>query len=345
MKKKVLLSLFLCICFGLQVDAQEKEEKVKVKVFKEVNGKKELVEKTYNSLEEMKNDPDLKDLNIELLNGKFIKVNGGNDKDGVTEIVIDKRYEIGENTDNGVEHDVDEEGNVRIKTRAFEISVEKQEDGSYKIIKNGEPLDVESGGTYSIDSTNGGNVKIHFSGGEIRVNGEEAEGENGNVFFFKSTGEANELEVEEILEKVREKVNDAVEETIDLQFATDGEGEKEKQIKIVLKISKLTISELDFSENEFEHLHLNEQKSLQLDDLNFYPNPNSGRFTLDFQSNGAPTEVNIMDLTGKQVYNKQLQGFEGYVREEIDLTDQQPGVYILQMLQGGRSLNKKIILE
>jgi hypothetical protein len=86
-------------------------------------------------------------------------------------------------------------------------------------------------------------------------------------------------------------------------------------------------------------------KVLAVDELNYYPNPNSGKFNLAFQAGKKPTIIKITSTDGKEVYNEEIQGFEGSYSKEIDLTDQKRGIYLLQIIQGKKAINKKIIIE
>lgn len=89
----------------------------------------------------------------------------------------------------------------------------------------------------------------------------------------------------------------------------------------------------------------NKSKTLLINDLNFYPNPNNGLFTINFTpENSKTTDIIVKDLTGKEIYSGQVSGTNP-VSETIDITDQSSGVYILTLQQGNKSMSKKLLVE
>jgi hypothetical protein len=87
------------------------------------------------------------------------------------------------------------------------------------------------------------------------------------------------------------------------------------------------------------------KKELSLQQLNFYPNPSNGKFSLEFEtSDKDPVTIHIMDTNGKEVYNETVKGEEKYKRE-IELGAASKGIYVINLQQGKRSTSKKIIIE
>lgn len=85
---------------------------------------------------------------------------------------------------------------------------------------------------------------------------------------------------------------------------------------------------------------------LKVDDISFYPNPNTGRFNLSFTlaQKGSAT-VRILDSTGKEIFQDQVQeGAEQYT-QEIDISSHGRGLYFLQVAQGNRYHTKKILVK
>lgn len=116
----------------------------------------------------------------------------------------------------------------------------------------------------------------------------------------------------------------------------------------------ITVITDEITENEHVNLKKNGVKTeqdpkalkLQPKELNFYPNPNSGKFTLDFGlETDEKTQVKIFDLSGKEIYTEKVKNFEGHYSKEIDISKNNPGTYILQIVQGNKILSKKIILQ
>ncbi len=86
--------------------------------------------------------------------------------------------------------------------------------------------------------------------------------------------------------------------------------------------------------------------TLEVTDLQFFPNPSNGLFTLKFTSaeQGAANLL-VRDLTGKVVLEQAIPEVQGSVEKEIDLTSQARGTYFLSITQGNRQLTKKVVLE
>lgn len=86
-------------------------------------------------------------------------------------------------------------------------------------------------------------------------------------------------------------------------------------------------------------------KTLTLDNLAFYPNPNKGKFTVSFNNESTKAiDITVKDLTGKVLYNTKIKGL-GAVNEQIDISNNSSGIYILTIAQGNKSLSKKLLVE
>jgi len=86
-------------------------------------------------------------------------------------------------------------------------------------------------------------------------------------------------------------------------------------------------------------------KTLELADLAFFPNPNQGKFTVSFNNESTKTiDITVKDLTGKELYANKIKGL-GMVKEQIDISENSSGIYILTIAQGNKSLSKKLLVE
>ena len=87
-------------------------------------------------------------------------------------------------------------------------------------------------------------------------------------------------------------------------------------------------------------------QKLNLDKLNFYPNPSNGKFHLNFKlSTTGTTEIGIFNMEGKSVYNESLKDFSGSYDKEIDISSHPKGVYFVKVKQGEHAQLKKIVME
>ncbi len=87
-------------------------------------------------------------------------------------------------------------------------------------------------------------------------------------------------------------------------------------------------------------------KSLFPDLANLYPSPNNGVFAVEF--NPLSDSVNgitltILSLTGKVMFACQISEEETYKR--IDITDAVPGIYIMQIADGNRTLTARRFIK
>lgn len=88
------------------------------------------------------------------------------------------------------------------------------------------------------------------------------------------------------------------------------------------------------------------KNSLDADNLSFSPNPGSGKFNLSFElEEKGKTEVRIFDASNKEVYSESLGKFSGRYDKQIDISNNPKGIYFLQITQGNRVLNKKIVIQ
>mgnify|MGYP000450777125 FL=1 len=83
-----------------------------------------------------------------------------------------------------------------------------------------------------------------------------------------------------------------------------------------------------------------------MDELNFYPNPNKGEFDISFNlKEKGDTKIEVIDLTGKVVFEDNLTDFSGAYKKHISMIGQAKGLYILKIAQNNRVMTKKVVLE
>lgn len=83
---------------------------------------------------------------------------------------------------------------------------------------------------------------------------------------------------------------------------------------------------------------------LVLPSLEAYPNPTTGPVNVRFEAEAVPTMLRIHDVTGKAVYTRNLNQFNGSFSESINLFGNTPGTYLLSIQQGDKVASKKILL-
>ena len=87
-----------------------------------------------------------------------------------------------------------------------------------------------------------------------------------------------------------------------------------------------------------------ENAAFDTNDFVLYPNPNNGSFSLQLTAVSDKVAVNVYDMRGRLILNKQVQA-NGLVNEAIELTNAQAGIYLVTIEDGARKVTKKIVVE
>jgi hypothetical protein len=76
------------------------------------------------------------------------------------------------------------------------------------------------------------------------------------------------------------------------------------------------------------------------------PNPNNGRFMLDFSVNKkADLTISIVNALGQKVFVNRTPGFIGRYAQTVDAGKLAPGVYMLQVEHDNKSYLKKMFVQ
>ena len=93
-------------------------------------------------------------------------------------------------------------------------------------------------------------------------------------------------------------------------------------------------------------LELAGDNALRIEGLRLTPDPDSGRFELEFNlPQSGQTLIRIYNESGRQLYNYDLGAFSGPFSDTVDLSQNGTGNYFLEVRQNGRSATRKIILS
>lgn len=76
-----------------------------------------------------------------------------------------------------------------------------------------------------------------------------------------------------------------------------------------------------------------------------YPNPNNGTFTINTYGDGTSAELQLIDITGKQVYCKKITPAKGNNAISIETTSLQKGLYVLSFTSNNETKTQRIIIE
>jgi len=243
-------------------------------------------------------------------------------EDGVMKMVINgKEMEIKlgdvekhlEKIHENIEIIDDEEGNI-------EIIIDSKEDGekahSVKIIK-------------TVDDRGNVIIKKTVNGEEVEIDEDEFHKMSGGNKVMMINSDGKDIDMKEIHEMV-----------IDLSI----DGEKGGEMKQIVIISKMTSSD-KASEDVSTAVDLS-KKELEVENLKFSPNPNNGKFELNFKLKGEKSvQINVVDMQGKVVYNEKVKDFDGKYANKIDISENGEGIYILQIIQGNKASTSKIVIK
>jgi len=86
------------------------------------------------------------------------------------------------------------------------------------------------------------------------------------------------------------------------------------------------------------------ENTLSLELFEAYPSPTLGLVNINFEAEAVPTTVRILDVTGKAVYRKELPQFGGSFNEQVNLSNNKAGNYVLSIQQGDKVRSKQIVL-
>lgn len=195
-----------------------------------------------------------------------------------------------------------------------EIMISSDEDGkeahTVKIIK-------------SIDDEGNVTMKKIVDGEEMELDDDEFNSGH-NVMFIGKDG----------------KMSGNHEMTIDVKVDSK-DGKEGKHIVIITKMSSD-----DESAKKIPTAAGMDKNELSINKLKFSPNPNDGKFDLSFKLNKKdPVQIKVFDVQGKEVYSELVRDFDGKYLNNIDISDNGEGIYILQIVQGDKASTSKIVIK
>jgi len=88
------------------------------------------------------------------------------------------------------------------------------------------------------------------------------------------------------------------------------------------------------------------EESLLNQSLNVFPNPSNGNFRVEFQVEGLKNvTLRVSTLLGQEIYMSQPGNVSGEYREEIDLSNEATGVYVLQIITDENVVSRRITIR
>lgn len=126
---------------------------------------------------------------------------------------------------------------------------------------------------------------------------------------------------------------------VDAQFKACGEEPKEEAIPT--QIVETTVPET--TAPAIQPI-VAPDRQLKIQAWNAYPNPTYGNVNVQFQGEAVPTTLQVVDATGKVVYEENLNRFDGAYQKQLNLANNMPGVYLLVVRQGEKVFYNKVVL-
>lgn len=127
-----------------------------------------------------------------------------------------------------------------------------------------------------------------------------------------------------------------------------GEGKRGRAIFIArkVKVEEITKADKEQLKATGAPVEMKSREELKMEEINFHPNPNNGRFKLNFSlKNKGTTVVRVMDDKGQEVFVDTVEDLSGNYERNIDLSPFGRGLYFLQVAQGNRYHTKKILVQ
>ncbi len=296
------------------------------------------------------------------------------DKEEKKEIKITVKDE-GQGSEYEVEVITDKEGQKKVFKRSYSSLEEMESDSTISVhVKeaNGKQFDIkieELPDDFKwLESADSADHKIIKSkdGNFIFIHGDEDDIEHRLRYFTDSDSNKMVHKYEIKILKDGESSEDLKEIEKDILILKEGEGnfsineggkdermvwigdENKKTKKIMIRksvINKASISDYSPGDEDFPDFNLNGITALSLKNINYYPNPNEGEFTLTFSGSKKPVVVRILDQKGNLMYEDDVKNFTGIFNKVLNVKSFDKGIYLLQIHQQGKVLNRKLTLE
>lgn len=116
-------------------------------------------------------------------------------------------------------------------------------------------------------------------------------------------------------------------------------------------IHQIWSSQTQLLRNDYKYVYSNYQIILDVPEIaadsqiKMFPNPTNGRFAIQFQDAQQKTEnrkVEIYNMLGERVY---LTNLTQQTTNEIDLSKSPKGIYMVQVYEGAKVCNRKIVVQ
>lgn len=84
---------------------------------------------------------------------------------------------------------------------------------------------------------------------------------------------------------------------------------------------------------------------LVLSDFQAFPNPTEGITNIYFEGKAEPITIQVTDLLGREVFKEEVNNFDGVYNQQVDLSQNAAGTYLINIRQKQQFFTDKIILK
>ena len=116
-------------------------------------------------------------------------------------------------------------------------------------------------------------------------------------------------------------------------------------------MDRIQVSMEDMDENEAEEMRergvdMPLINNLTIENIQLFPNPNRGMFRLEFDlPQQGETSIRVFNSEARLIYSFDLGQYQGTFSDDIDISQNGPGAYFLEVRQGNTSMVKKVLLQ
>jgi serine protease Do len=90
---------------------------------------------------------------------------------------------------------------------------------------------------------------------------------------------------------------------------------------------------------------MNKERSLEIVQFRTFQNPTHGHITLEFEVDPVPTVVNLYDLQGRQLFQEELNAFDGMYKQQFDLSALLNNLILVRIQQGDKVFMEEILVQ
>lgn len=331
------------------------EKQVSIRIIKEVDGKRNLIDTTLTFKHDEKVDVDaiLKDLGVdEEMKDVDVRISRDSDFDFDFDIDFesesdydidfeeffnqDKMDKMSEKISVEMEKIFEKEGELKEKLEEmkFKIKVDLDEaDSNLRRIMR----------KYVVETDDDGNVFVYTDGGKSKIK----KGCNKARVFIDSDCDSEDFSSNISVVELEDLPDlQEVEELEDLEDEFFFKSRKGRHSHI--RSHRIMIRDMDSEDiDELKDAGVKlKRRSLEADNLHIHMSFGRGKFNLKFKlEDREKTEVVLYNEQGIEIYHEILNRFNGSYDKDIDLGNEDKGTLYLEIIQGNASVKKKISMR